>query len=110
MKMFHGGNINFNRAVNALYGEGLYVSPRREVAELHAWNGVFHEVVFKLENPYRVDNSNREEFYNLSEAGVTASQKTAMLKSMGFDGVEVMDANGEIQEVVIFDEKSLIGE
>ena len=108
MRMYHGGKVQFTSADNALYGAGLYVSPRWAVAELHSYNGEIHEIEFKLENPYVVNNDNREEFYRMSEAGITAAQKTAILSGLGYDGVQVLDAEGGIQEVVIFSKKSLV--
>lgn len=107
MRMYHGGTINFTSADNALYGAGLYVSPRRALAEVHAYNGEIHEIEFNLENPYIVGKDNREEFFRMSESGVTAAQKSAILSGMGYDGVQVMDAEDGIQEVVIFSKKSL---
>ena len=108
MRMYHGGKVQFTSADNALYGAGLYVTPRRSIAEIHAYDGKIHEIEFNLENPYVVNNDNREEFYRMSESGVTAAQKTAILSGLGYDGVQVLDAEGDIQEVVIFSKKSLI--
>lgn len=110
------GDFGLNKPFNVskgdmdnMYGEGIYFSPEKKVAQQYATGGSrpgkVYEVNLDIKNPLTPRNPRWDNFIRST---ANAEDKTAWLKRNGFDGVVDIGAGKHTKQIMVLDNSQVI--